>query len=228
MSSTGYSARPATPLIGQRPWRDRSSDVSASEPFAVFALKSLLYPTIPVVTLIICLWFWDPPLYGPYLLVAVLAFLGVADLLDVVPLRIVPAKLMALRSLLDILLRWGVLMCFLWLLLKLSYLGQHFSKPMLAIWALTTPFALWAGEVIAQYMLSRGGQRLRKAIVVGATDLGLQLEQNLAARPTLQIKVQGYFEDRSVPRLPSESLDRVLGQIDDVSDYVRQHSIDIV
>ena len=119
MSSTGYSARPATPLIGQRPWRDRSSDVSASEPFAVFALKSLLYPIIPVVTLIICLWFWDPPLYGPYLLVAVLAFLGVADLLDVVPLRIVPAKLMALRSLLDILLRWGVLMCFLWLLLSL-------------------------------------------------------------------------------------------------------------
>jgi putative colanic acid biosynthesis UDP-glucose lipid carrier transferase len=228
MSSTGYSARPATPLIGQRPWRDRSSDVSASEPFAVFALKSLLYPTIPVVTLIICLWFWDPPLYGPYLLVAVLAFLGVADLLDVVPLRIVPAKLMALRSLLDILLRWGVLMCFLWLLLKLSYLGQHFSKPMLAIWALTTPFALWAGELVAQYMLSRGGQRLRKAIVVGATDLGLQLEQNLAARPTLQIKVQGYFEDRSVPRLPSESLDRVLGQIDDVSDYVRKQGIDIV
>ena len=65
MSSTGYSTRTSLPAIGQRRWRDRAGDVSASEPFSVFALKSLLYPIIPVLTLVICLAFWGRTLYGP-------------------------------------------------------------------------------------------------------------------------------------------------------------------
>ncbi|HKE95480.1 MAG TPA: undecaprenyl-phosphate glucose phosphotransferase [Povalibacter sp.] len=231
MSTTGYSERPAVAVIGQRRWRDRSGDVSASEPFAVFALKSLLYPIIPVITLILCLLFWHQPLYGPYLLIGVLAFLGVADLLDVVPIRITPASAMALRSLIDIMFRWGVLMVFLWALLRLSGLGVIFSPSVLNSWAISTPFALWVGELVAQQMLSRRSAhpaRMRKAVIVGATDLGLQLEQNLGGRPTLQIQVAGFFEDRSVPRLPSECVERILGRLGDVSSYVTQHGIDIV
>ncbi|HEY5809470.1 MAG TPA: undecaprenyl-phosphate glucose phosphotransferase [Povalibacter sp.] len=231
MSSTGYSERPPVSAIGQRPLRDRAGDVSLSEPFSVFALKSLLYPIIPVITLIACLIFWGKPLYGPYILVGVLAFLGVADLLDVVPLRITPASVMALRSLLDILLRWGVLVIFLWLLLKLSNLGHHFSRPVLMSWAIATPFFLWLGELGAQQLLLRRSTHpleTRKAVIIGANSLAQQLEQTLAGRPTLGIEVAGYFEDRSVPRLPSECLDRILGSLDDVAPYVTRHGIDIV
>ncbi len=230
MSSTGYSTRTSLPAIGQRRWRDRAGDVSASEPFSVFALKSLLYPIIPVLTLVICLAFWGRTLYGPYILVAVLSFLGVADLLDVVPLRITPASIMALRSLLDILLRWGVLMLFLWLLLGLSYLSHHYSKPLLVTWAISTPFALWIAELVAQYMFARSASRqnIRKAIIVGANDLAMQLEQNIAGRPTLQIGVAGYFEDRAADRIPEDCRGRVLGQLDDVAEYVTRHGIDIV
>ena len=231
MSSTGYSERPAVPVIGQRRWRDRSGDVSASEPVEVFALKSLLYPIIPVITLIGCLFYFNQPLYGPYLLIAVLAFLGVADLLDVVPMRITPAYIMALRSLIDIWFRWGVLMVFLWALLRLSGLGIVFSPSVLNYWAVVTPFALWVGELGAQQMLQRRSsrpQRLRKAVIIGATGVGVQLEQNIAGRPTLQIHVAGYFEDRSVPRLPSECVDRVLGELNEVADYVTSNNVDIV
>ncbi|MBB6094693.1 putative colanic acid biosynthesis UDP-glucose lipid carrier transferase [Povalibacter uvarum] len=231
MSSTGYSTRSSVPAIGQRAWRDRAGDVSASEPFSIFALKSLLYPIIPVITLMLCLAFWGKSLYGPYILVAVLSFLGVADLLDVVPLRITPASVMALRSLLDILLRWGVLMVFLWLLLGLSYLSHHFSKPVLMTWAISTPFALWIGELVAQQMLlrrSKSKARLRKAVIVGANDLALQLEQNIGGRPTLQISVGGYFEDRAVARVPDECVGRVLGSLHEVAEYVTQHNVDIV
>src|ERR1043165_2891077 len=103
MSSTELGNVPAT----VDPWRarERSGEVSASEPVWVFATKSLLYPVIPAVTLFICLWAWDEPLYGPYILVGVIAFLGVADLLDSIALRITPASAMALRCLVDITLR---------------------------------------------------------------------------------------------------------------------------
>ncbi|HMN45093.1 MAG TPA: undecaprenyl-phosphate glucose phosphotransferase [Povalibacter sp.] len=230
MSSTGYSERPAMPDIAARPLRDRAGDVSASEPVSVFALKSLLYPIIPVVTLLACLFWWNKPLLGPHLLVGVLAFLGVADLLDVVPLRITPASVMALRSLLDIMLRWGVLMVFIYLLLRLSTLGMYFSGPVLTTWAIVTPFALWLGELGAQQFLSRRSakQRTRRAVIVGATGIGVQLEQTLAARPTLQVSVAGYFEDRSVPRIPSECVERLLGDLPDVAAYVSRHRVDIV
>jgi putative colanic acid biosysnthesis UDP-glucose lipid carrier transferase len=231
MSSTGYSERAAVPVIGQRRWRDRSGDVSASEPVTVFALKSLIYPIIPVITLIGCLFYFNQPLYGPYLLIAVLAFLGVADLLDVVPISITPAYIMALRSLIDIWFRWGLLMIFLWALLRLSGLGMVFSPSVLNSWAVVTPFALWMGELGAQYLLQRSNarsRRLRKAVIVGATDLGLQLEQNIVGRSTLQIQVAGYFEDRSVPRMPSECVGRVLGRLSDLSDFVGRNGVDIV
>lgn len=197
----------------------------------MFALKSLLYPIIPVITLIACLVYWNQPLHGPYLLIGVLAFLGVADLLDVMPIRITPWSAMALRSLIDIWLRWGLLMVFLWALLRLSGLGVVFSPLVLNSWAVSTPFALWVGELAAQHLLLRRSQRperVRKAVIVGATDLGLQLEQNLAARATLQIQVAGYFEDRTVPRLPAECVGRTLGRLCDVSQYVGQNGIDIV
>ncbi|MFL6549576.1 MAG: undecaprenyl-phosphate glucose phosphotransferase [Povalibacter sp.] len=197
----------------------------------MFALKSLLYPIIPVVTLIACLFYFHQPLYGPYLLIAVLAFLGVADLLDVVPIRITPASVMALRSLIDIWFRWGMLMIFLWALLRLSRLGLVFSPSVLNWWAVVTPFALWIGELGAQHLLQRSNsrsRRMRKAVIVGATSLGVQLEQNIAGRATLQINVEGYFEDRSVPRLPSECVGRILGQLKELSDYVTRNNVDIV
>jgi putative colanic acid biosynthesis UDP-glucose lipid carrier transferase len=205
--------------------------VSASDSFSVFALKSLLYPTIPVLTLIACLWVWNEPLYGPYFLVGVLAFLGAADLLDAVPIRITPASIMALRSLIDICLRWGLLMAFLYVLLKLSDLGSYFDKRVLWTWATATPAFLWLGELAAQHLLARGAasaRSARNAIIVGATSSGVQLEQTLDARQTLGIRTVGYFEDRRATRLPLECHERILGRISDVGEYVTRHRIDIV
>src|SRR5688572_23315859 len=106
-------------LIENRPLRDRSAEVSACEPFSVFAMKSLLHPTIPVLTLLLCLMVWDEPLRGPYFLMAVATFLGVAELIEVMPARSLPVGAMAIRSLVDITLRWTLLMAFIWLVFKL-------------------------------------------------------------------------------------------------------------
>lgn len=231
MSSTNFPARQPAPDLEQWSARDRSGDVSASDSFSVFALKSLLYPIIPVLTLIVCLMVWNEPLYGPYFLVGVLAFLGAADLLDAVPIRLTPASIMALRSLIDITLRWGLLMAFLYMLLKLSDLGGFFDKRVLWSWALATPGVLWLGELAAQQMLSRAAassHKTRNAIIVGATSRGVQLEQTLTGRPALGIRTVGYFEDRTESRLPFECHDRIIGRITDVGEYVAKHRIDIV
>jgi len=230
MSSTEFPTRHPATLNAQR-LRDRAGDVSASEPFIVFALKALLYPVIPVLTLIACLAYTGETSYGPYLVVAVLAFLGVADLLDIVPIRITPFSAMALRSLIDIALRWFMLMVFLYVLLTLSRLDASFNGSVLLAWAIVTPFALWIGELVAQRYLHSSALlsgNVRKAVIVGATSVGMQLEQNLRNKPVNRISVSGYFEDRSESRIPPGSRGHILGRLNDVSEYVRRHGIDTV
>jgi putative colanic acid biosynthesis UDP-glucose lipid carrier transferase len=230
MNSTNLSA--STPARELEQWRlrDRSGEVSASEPASVFAIKSLLYPVIPALTLFACLVFWNEPFYGPYILVGVLSFLGVADLLDVMPPRITPLAAMALRSFIDIGLRWSVLMIFLYTLLDLSALGHYFSKPVLISWAFVTPVVLWVGEMTAQRLLDRVSmsRRTRKAVVIGASSRAVQLDATLVAKPTLRIQVVGFFDNRSDSRVPPECEGRILGNFEDVASYVSREGIDIV
>jgi putative colanic acid biosynthesis UDP-glucose lipid carrier transferase len=230
MNSTNYSAPPAARELEQWRLRDRSAEVSASEPTAVFAIKSLLYPVIPAITLLLCLLAWGEPFYGPYVLVGVFAFLGIADLLDVMPLRITPLAVMALRSFIDISVRWAVLMIFLYALLDVSSLGHYFSKPVLMTWALITPIALWIGEMTAQQMLDRVSQarRTRKAVIIGASSRAVHLDATLTAKSMLRIQVVGFFDNRESSRLPGECAGRVLGNLNDVASYVSSASIDIV
>ena len=230
MNSTNYSAPMTARELEQWRLRDRSGEVSASEPASVFAIKSLLYPVIPALTLFACLIAWDEPFYGPYILVGVLSFLGVADLLDVMPPRITPIAVMALRSFIDIGVRWSLLMVFLYTLLDLSALGHYFSRPVLISWALATPIVLWIGELTAQRVLDRVSQarRVRKAVIVGASSRALQLEATVGAKSTLRIDVAGFFDNREQGRLPVECSGRLLGGLEDVAGYVSREGVDIV
>jgi putative colanic acid biosysnthesis UDP-glucose lipid carrier transferase len=163
-------------------------------------------------------------------LVGVFAFLGVADLLDVMPLRITPLAVMALRSFIDISLRWALLMLFLYALLDVSSLGHYFSRPVLITWALLTPVALWIGEMTAHHMLDRVslGRRARKAVIVGASARAVQLDATLNAKSSLSIQVAGFFDNREASRIPAECTERMLGNLSDVAPYVTSEGVDIV
>ncbi|HZF15741.1 MAG TPA: undecaprenyl-phosphate glucose phosphotransferase [Steroidobacteraceae bacterium] len=231
MSAPPGSVPRSAPDIGHLPLRDRSADVSASEPIGIFALKSLLYPTTPVITLMLCLMAWQASLRGPYFLIAVLSFLGVADVLDVMPARFLSARAAALRSFFDITARWGVLLVFIYLLMKLSGLGLALNHPMLWTWALTTPFALWGAEYVGQRVLysSRAAAGpVRKAVIVGATAVGSRLDAMLASRPVMRIQVSGYFDDRARGRIAQACAGRLLGTLDDVKPFVLAEGIELV
>ena len=104
---------------------------------------------------------------------------------------------------------------FIWVLLHLSKLGSLYKSEVLASWALVTPVALWLGDGFARRVLTRpgtNGSRMRKAVIIGLTDPGLRLEARLNRDRSLRIQVAGFFEDRSVDRLPSEGVDRILGK----------------
>jgi putative colanic acid biosysnthesis UDP-glucose lipid carrier transferase len=208
----------------------RTQALTATEPPSVFVLKSLLHPVVAVICLLACLLYWGEPLYGPYFLVAVLTFMGSAYFLDVLQLRPSPQRCFSLFSLADIALRWLLVIGFIWALLHLSRLSQNFRVPVLASWAFVTPIFLWLGDGAAHLLLARASVNatgLRKAVIIGLTEPGLRLEQQLARNPSLRIQVAGYFEDRQADRLPPEGLDRIIGRPAELPDFVRRNGIQI-
>jgi len=207
----------------------RASTPTATEPASVFVLKSLLHPLVAVVCLLVCLLCWQEPLYGPYFLVAVLTFIGASHFLDVWELQQPrPSGYFSLLSLVDILLRWTLVVAFIWALLHLSRLTGQFRFQVLASWALITPLFLWLAENIAQVILARSNVNaagLRKAVIIGLTEPGLRLEQQLISNPSLRVQVAGYFEDRQADRLPAEGVHRILGRQSQLADFVRENNI---
>ncbi len=206
----------------------RTSTLTATEPASVFAIKSLLHPVVAVGCLLACLLYWQEPLYGPCFLVAVLTFIGAAHFLDSWELKPMPGGYFSFLSLVDILIRWTLVVAFIWALLHLSKLGGSFRFEVLASWALITPLFLWLAENCAQLILSRSNENssgLRKAVIIGLTEPGLRLEQQLISNPSLRVQVAGYFEDRHADRLPAEGLPRILGRQSDLADFVRENNI---
>jgi putative colanic acid biosysnthesis UDP-glucose lipid carrier transferase len=207
----------------------QSAEISAGDPSAVFLVKSLLYPVIAVGTLAVCLLSWDEPLYGPYFLIAVLTFVGTADFLDVAQIKQAKGPLFALQLLLDIAIRWALLIGFLWILLHLS--GLTFNRDVLRTWALLTPFALWAGQIAGQRLLMTVGSRgagPRRALIVGLTEVGLRLENSIRDNPLLRTEIVGYLEDRSAERVAQQHAGRILGSCGDLTTLIARHNVQVV
>ncbi len=211
-------------------YNDRAASVSASEPLSLFVVKSLLYPIVPVLTLGLSLILWREGLHGQYFLVAVLAFIFAAELLDAVPLDAPRARSLAIASLLDIVARWLLVILFIWALLEVAGLADRFNWRVLLTWAISTPIILWCSQLSAPRILQRAGaKRSRKKIVIaGATDLGLKLAERITAAPWLETDVIGFFDDRHATRLPSRCASHLLGKLSNVSEFVARQGIDTV
>ena len=205
------------------PQSARSSGLTATEPPAVFAIKTLLYPVLAVGSLLACLQFWGVPLYGPYFLLAVLTFLAAADFLDVAEIQ--------RGAGIYFLVRWPLVVGFVWALLHLSALSERFEFRVLASWALVTPVVLWVGQTATRLAFRRTGvytARPRKAVIVGLTESGMRLEKRLRESPLLRTQVIGYFDDRPGRRLPADNAVKVLGKPASLPEFVLRNGIGVV
>jgi putative colanic acid biosysnthesis UDP-glucose lipid carrier transferase len=213
-------------MLGQWKLNNRSAGVSAAEPSVVFVVKSLLHPIVAVLALLISLLAWGEPLAGPYIIVAVFAFVGVADFLDVAQIR-GQTRMSIYRTLIDTSLRWSFVVGFIWVLLYISGLMRQLNSDALLTWVVVTPVMLWLGQLLAFYL---GLRHLppRRAVVVGLTELGLRLEGKLREDPLLCTEVMGFFEDRSPDRLPVNCQQKILGKPSQLPEFILQNAVNVV
>src|SRR5690606_21828470 len=134
-------------------------------------------------------------------------------------------------SLVDIVARWLLVIAFIWALLEIAGLAQRFNWHVLMTWAISTPIVLWASRLSAPHVPQRAGAMrpaCRKAVIAGATDLGLKLEERIAAAPWLDLQIVGFFDDREPSRLPPRCAAQLLGKLSALSEYVAREGIEIV
>jgi putative colanic acid biosynthesis UDP-glucose lipid carrier transferase len=175
----------------------------------VFAIKCLLLPTIPVITLFLCLKVADEPIRGRYFLTAVLTFIGACELLSVARMGPSDGLRRQGRILLDITGRWLALVALVWMLLYVSGVARWLSYPPMLAWVVITPLALFIGQSGVCSVLARSARKrpfTRRAVIVGMTEGGLRLERALRADPLLQTEIAGYFEDRHPDRVSAQRL----------------------
>jgi putative colanic acid biosynthesis UDP-glucose lipid carrier transferase len=100
----------------------------------------------------------------------------------------------------------------------------------LAWWALITPVLLFMGHSLVRAYLEmlRSQGSIRRAVIVGANELGRKLADRIHQQRSLMMRVEAFFDDRSGDRCESELKNVVFGGIDDVATYVAEHEIDLV
>ena len=197
---------------------------------AVFAIKSLLLPIIPVVTLCICMAGADEPLRGGYFLIAVLTFLGAPDVLGLARIGANDEKRPQGAILLELTARWFTLVALISAVVYLAGLAPTLDYGLLSVWFAVTPSVLFVSQWGARQWLTRSLRNRipQRAVIVGVTDLGARLEAALRSDTLLRTDIVGYFEDRASSRLTAGVAAPVLGNCSALADFVTHNRIDQV
>jgi putative colanic acid biosynthesis UDP-glucose lipid carrier transferase len=196
----------------------------------VFAVKSLLLPIIPVVTLWICMTAADAPLRGGYFLIAVLTFLGAPDVLGLARISASDEQRPQGALLLEIIARWITLVALIAAVVYLAGVAHSLDFGLLILWFVLTPVVLFVGQWAARQWLTHSlrDRRPQRAVIVGATELGARLESALRADSLLRTDIVGYFDDLPRPYLTANFTAPLLGDTNGLADYVTHNQIDQV
>lgn len=131
----------------------------------------------------------------------------------------------------DVLLRWGIVLAILLALGYAAGLSDHFARSVVLPWALIAPVLVMLVHLQLRAVMRRvvlSPENLRTAIVVGVNPPSLSLADRLANYPELCTRLLGFFDDRSAERLGTLGNFALLGKLSDVSGYVKNSGVDVI
>jgi Undecaprenyl-phosphate glucose phosphotransferase len=213
-----------------RHWKisNHASRITSGDPSLAFAVRRMLCPVITLVALILSLLAWGQQFAGPYLIIAVLALIGVIDFVEVPHSS---GGKLAFGSLLQFFfetaLRWSMVFSAIVALVYFSGVATGLSEKVLLTWSLATPVLLWLGQIAAVHFGLRQ-MAPRRAVLIGLTDLGVRLQGTLGEDPFMCTRVLGFFEDRSPDRHPTASQQTILGTTRQLPEFLKSQHVDTV
>jgi putative colanic acid biosysnthesis UDP-glucose lipid carrier transferase len=136
-----------------------------------------------------------------------------------------------LSAVADVIFRWLLLLA---VLLAIGYVTKSltaYPRRIFLTWAVITPLALIAVTLAMQEVMHRflmSAFDYRTAIFAGYNNSSLELARRLKNNPAMRLEVTGFFDDRSSIRLAMEPDAKLVGNLNDVSQYVKDNSTDVI
>lgn len=109
---------------------------------------------------------------------------------------------------------------------------DHFDRKVILGWIMITPVAMLAAHMLIRKLLVwlRTGERKRRAVIVGASTVGVQLRDRLHEESMTDIEFLGFLDDRPATRtaLGEHGQAEIIGRLCDIANHVKQQSVDII
>lgn len=198
---------------------------------ALSLAKRLVNPLVIFAALYIAVQVMSPPFNGMHLILGVLAFLIGSQVFDSFEFF----ELRGQRSrigwhMVNLLIAWAITVGILLVLDMATGMGDIYDRRMLLVWVVLTPVLLFVSQSAVHIYLEalRKDGKIRRAIIVGANDLGCKLADRIHHQRSLMVRVDAFFDDRLDDRCDPSLLSIVAGGLDDVAEYVAKSNIDLV
>ncbi len=133
------------------------------------------------------------------------------------------------RAIRHILMGWLALSALLFLFGYASHYLTEFDPDVLLTWWWVALFSM----ISAHFILRASAPAIRKlqgparrVVIAGKNEQGIELANRLASNLYSNVRVMGFFDDRSNDRLQHHKDFAMLGKITELPDYVKKHHID--
>ena len=194
--------------------------------------KRLVNPLIIFFSLVVAATLEQQKFDGLHLLLGIFAFLVASQVFD--GFDFFEPSVSARRGnaiyALNLLIAWLIVLVMLGAVGALSGIIGEYNARVLLWWALITPVLLFIGHLLVRAYLEmlRSQGSIRRAVIVGANELGRKLADRIHQQRSLMIRVEAFFDNRSGSRCEPELKNLLFGGIEDVATYVAEHEIDLV
>lgn len=200
-------------------------------PTIVTLLERIIDPFIAVITLTILLFTYKIPLEGAYLSLAIIAFLlSFLIFRDAELVR--PGKgerILAQSS--NLLVSWIMVVIILILLGYATGTYPLYSKRVLAMWFGITPVLILIIHVLARLLMTsliKSEENVSTVVIAGVSELSKRLTRCINDDIHLGMSFKGYFEDRALDRVGKMGNEKILGSLNELPEYIKNHNIDVI
>ena len=190
-------------------------------------LKQWFIPAVVLLMLLICILVWHEPSAPKYWALGVAALLISRLIFRPLQLRLTNSPEPSKTDLPRMLLEWGTvasLLLFIGLALKLDGV---FPRELILSWFALTPMGLMAAVYGNRRAAAWRGTTGRRHIIIGANQVGIELARRVSQSLDTGT-FMGYFDFRSLERLPKHTREQVAGQCKDVAAFVRLHGVSAI
>lgn len=131
-----------------------------------------------------------------------------------------------------ILRAWAAVVASLLVYFFLFKISEAYSRAVFLIWACSTPLILFGLHLLVRWLLRfyrAQGRNIRRAVIVGAGELGLRTARRIEDVPWAGIEVTGFFDDKIEVGDQLQELGKpLLGDTDGLEAYLCEHELDYV